>query len=193
MANWRRRWRRSAFVSPGMNSPAACRCWKRSIPATSISAPTSRIPCRLFAQAAGAKLAYIAEEAASPSAQAILVGRGIADQDGRRPERQEGRRHQGRRQSFPAARRARQSRPELQGYFAGLSDAGRRAHGLHRRQCRCMGGVGSIPDQRPAPIQCAGTLRRQQRPCELQALLSVVGGVCRPAQRRVERDLRQAR
>ena len=29
-----------------MNSPAVCRCWKRSIPATSISALTSQIPCR---------------------------------------------------------------------------------------------------------------------------------------------------
>ena len=147
----------------------------------------------LFAQAAGAKLAYIAEEAASPSAQAILVGCGIADPDGRRPQGQEGRRHQGRRQSFPAARRARQSGPELQGYLTGLPYAGGRTHGLHRRQCRCMGGVGSLPHQRPTPIQCAGIVRRQQRACELQALLSVVRSVCRPAQRRVERDLRQAR
>ncbi|MBX9648340.1 MAG: aliphatic sulfonate ABC transporter substrate-binding protein [Xanthobacteraceae bacterium] len=43
----------------------------------------------LFAQAAGAKLAYIAEEAASPSAQAILVGaespiRTVADLKGRK-------------------------------------------------------------------------------------------------------------
>jgi hypothetical protein len=42
----------------------------------------------LFAQAAGAKLAYIAEEAASPSAQAILVGgspiRTIADLKGKK-------------------------------------------------------------------------------------------------------------
>ena len=175
-----------------MNSPAACRCWKRSIPATSISAPTSRH--RAVVRAGRRRQARLYR---GGSRLALGPGhpgrRGIADPDGRRPQGQEGRRHQGRRQSFPAACRARQGRPELQGYFAGLSDPGRRARRLHRRQCRCMGGMGSISHQRPAPVQRTGIVRRQQRACELQALLSVVSGLRRPARRRLECDLRQAR
>ena len=178
--------------SPGMNSPAACRCWRRSTPATSISAPTSPIPCRC-SRRPPAPSSPISRKKPPRLRRRRSWWRGIADPDGRRPQGQEGCRHQGRRQSFPAACCARQVGAELQGHLAGLPDAGGRPRGLHRRQCRRVGGVGSVPHQRAAPVQCAGIVRRQQRPCELQALLSVVGGVCRPAQRRPERDLRQAR
>lgn len=56
-----------------MNSPAACHCWKPSIPANIDLGADVADTVPLFTQAAGAKLAYIAEESASPSAQAILV------------------------------------------------------------------------------------------------------------------------
>ena len=147
----------------------------------------------LFAQAAGAKLAYVAEEAASPSAQAILVGaespiKTLADLKGKKVAVTKGAGSH-----FLLLAALAKVGPELQGYLAGLPDAGGRPRRLHRRQCRCVGGLGSVPDQRPAPVQRAGAVRRQQRPCELQALLPVVGCVCRSARRRAQCHLRQAR
>src|SRR5437899_2153495 len=73
----------------------------------------------LFAQAAGAKLAYIAEEAASPSAQAILVAaespiRTGADLKGKKVAVTKGA------GSHFLLLAARQSGPQLQGYFSGL-------------------------------------------------------------------------
>jgi sulfonate transport system substrate-binding protein len=59
----------------------------------------------IFAQAAGAKLAYVAEEAASPSAQAILVPQASPVKNRCGSQRQESRGHQGRGQPLPAARR----------------------------------------------------------------------------------------
>ena len=95
-----------------------------------------RVP--LFAQAAGAKLAYIAEETASPSAQAILVSaespiKTVADLKGRKV----------------AVTKGAGSHFLL---LAALAKAGlsfkdirrptsrrRRPRRLHRRQCRCLG------------------------------------------------------
>ena len=147
----------------------------------------------LFAQAAGAKLAYIAEEAASPSAQAILVGaespiRTLTDLKGKKIAVTKGAGSH-----FLLLAALAKSGLEFQGYRAGLSDAGGRPRRLHRRQCRRLGRLGSVPDQRPAAIRCAHPGRRQQRPRQLQAILSVVGGLRRPARRRSQRHLRQAR
>src|SRR6476469_8237445 len=86
----------------------------------------------LFAQAAGARLAYVAEEAASPSAQAILVAaespiRTVADLKGKKVAVTKGA------GSHFMLLAALEGRPQLQGYFSGLPDAGRRTHGLPRR------------------------------------------------------------
>ena len=103
----------------------------------------------VFAQAAGAHLAYFAQEAPSPAAQAILVRgdsplRGLADL-------KEGRGDQGRRQPLPAARRAGPGRPEVLRHPAGLPDPGRWPRRLRERQGGCLGDLGAVPQQRPAP------------------------------------------
>ena len=130
----------------------------------------------LFAQAAGARLAYVAEEAASPSAQAILVGaelpiKSIADLKGKKIAVTKG---AGSHFLLLAAlAKSGLSFKDISTAYLTPADGPRR---LHRRQCRCVGGLGSVPNQRPAPVQRAGAIRRQRRrPCELQALLS-----CRP-------------
>jgi len=133
------------------------RCWKRSIPAMWISARMLRIRFRC-SRRPPAPSSPISRK--KPPRRPPRPFWSLRNPRSRRSPTSRARKspHQGRRQSLPAAGRARQGGAELQGYFAGLPDAGRWAHGFHRRQCRCVGVMGPVPHQRAAAIQCTRPL-----------------------------------
>ena len=146
----------------------------------------------IFAQAAGAKLAYVAEEAASPAAQAILVPTAsaiqtLADLKGKRIAVTKG---AGSHYLLLAA--PGEGRPHLQGHHASLSAAGRWPRRLRQQQCRCLGRLGPVPEQRAQAIGRASPRRRLGRACQLQALLPRLRRLCRSPRRCAQRDLRQA-
>lgn len=146
----------------------------------------------IFAQAAGSKLAYVAEESASPAAQAILVAKDspiktLADLKGKKIAVTKGAGS-----PLSAARRSCQGRADFQRHLARLSGTCRRTRGIRQQQCRRLGGVGSVPDQRAAAVRRNRSQRRQRRPRKLQALLSCLGNLCGSPQRRAEHRVRQA-
>lgn len=123
----------------------------------------------IFAQAAQAKLTYFAQEAPSPSAQAIVVRKDspiqqLADLKGKN------RGDQGGRHPLLIDRRAGQGRPGLFGYRAGLSVTGRWSRSVRKQQGRRLGHLGTLPHQRATPATDAHP-RRWRRAGQLQALL----------------------
>ena len=146
----------------------------------------------IFAQAAGAKLAYVAEEAASPAAQAIVVPQSstiktIAELKGKKIAVTKG---AGSHYLLLAAlAKSGLSFKDITPAYLTPAD-GRAAFVSNNVDAW----VAWDPFLTSALHQTKGTdlIGRQQRPCELQALLSRLGRLCGQACRSPQRDLRKA-
>ena len=161
-------------------SPVACRCWKRSIPATFDFGADVADTVPLFAQAAGAQARLYRGRSRLAVRPGDSGGRGIADQDGRRPE--------GRRSPSPRAPAVisccspRSPRPASASRIFRRPISRRPTDARPSSAATSMHGWrGFVPSPARSAIQCAGALRWKQRPCELKRYLFVVSGIRRGA------------
>jgi len=134
----------------------------------------------VFAQAAHARFVYVAQEAPSPKAQAVIVKTGstlrtLADLRAKRIA-------EGRRQPLPAACRPRASQARPNQHRDPLPDTGGRPRGVRARQRRCVDHVGSVCRVRRLEPRRADSGRRQ-RACFVLALLPRIEQLCRRAPR----------
>ena len=116
----------------------------------------------IFAQAAGAPLAYVAYEPPAPEGEAILVPKN-RPQERRRPQGQEGRAQQGLERSLSAGSRAREGRPEIFRHRARVPRAGRCPRRLRARFGRCLGDLGPVPGRGGSRDRGAHARRRHGR------------------------------